>query len=94
MVEIKKYSSKRQRDRYKVVLFLSNDIKVIGDLHLPIGGRLTDYLNQGDLTAKGECFLPLTDAHIYKQSEDVLLYQTPFISINKEHISFIFPLDS
>ncbi|MGA1869246.1 MAG: hypothetical protein ACMUJM_11965 [bacterium] len=96
MVEIKKYSSKRQKDIYKVTLFLLDDIKIIGNIHIPVGARLTDYLNQGNVATKGESFLPLTEACIYKRSEgseDTLLTHTPFICINKDHISFIFPLD-
>lgn len=93
MVEIKKYTSNSKKDHYKVVIFLLNDIKIIGTLHLPVGGRLTDYLNQKGLSAKEEKFVPLTDASIYKQKEEKVLYNTSFMSINKEHISFLFPTD-
>ncbi|MEW6379037.1 MAG: hypothetical protein AB1611_05460 [bacterium] len=90
MVEIRKYPIKSKKLSLKVVIFTS-DTKIIGIIHIP-GGRLTDFLNSKG-NAESELFIPITDASIYPKDSDNMLYFAKFLSINREQITFIFPLD-
>ena len=90
MVEIRKYTLKSKQVNLKVVIFTS-DMKIIGTMHTP-GGRLTDFLNSNG-ASETELFIPITDASIYAKNSDALLYFAKFLSINKEQITFIFPME-
>lgn len=90
MVEIRKYPIKSKKVNLKVVIFTS-DTKIIGTIHIQ-GGRLTDFLNNRG-TVETELFIPITDASIYAKDSDDMLYFAKFLSINREQITFIFPLD-
>lgn len=90
MVEIRKYTVKSKKINLKVAIF-TQDTKIIGTIHIP-GGRLTDFLNDKG-TGEAELFIPITDASIYTKGSDTMLYFTNFLSINKQHITFIFPLE-
>lgn len=90
MVEIRKYTVKSKKVNLKVAIF-TQDTKIIGTIHIP-GGRLTDFLNDKG-TGKSELFIPITGASIYTKGSDTMLYFTNFLGINKQHITFIFPLE-
>ncbi|MGA1863550.1 MAG: hypothetical protein ACMUHX_00650 [bacterium] len=90
MVEFRKYTAKTKKDSINVIVYVSG-YKILGTVYLPLGGRLTDFLNTKGLGAEGEVFIPVTDASIYNISNDSLIHYTPFLSINKENILFIFP---
>ena len=90
MVEFRKYTAKTKKDSINVIVYVSG-YKILGTVYLPLGGRLTDFLNTKGLGAEGEVFIPVTDASIYSISDDSLIHYTPFLSINKENILFIFP---
>lgn len=90
MVEIRKYSVKCKKINLRVVIF-TPEMKISGTLHL-MGGRLTDFLNNKG-ASEAELFIPITDASIYAKDSDTLLYYTKYLGINKQHITFIFPLD-
>ncbi|MBU2063497.1 MAG: hypothetical protein KKF93_03790 [Candidatus Omnitrophica bacterium] len=68
----------------EVVIFMQNS-RVEGKLHLPSGGRLTDYLALAERK-----FLPITDAAIFIIPGNELLYSVPFLSINKDFIIYSF----
>jgi len=68
----------------EVVIFMQNS-RVEGQLHLPSGGRLTDYLALAERK-----FLPVTDARIFGLPDNELRYNVPFLSINKDFILYIF----
>ena len=68
-----------------VVIFTENN-RVEGKLHLPAGGRLTDYLALAERK-----FLPLTDVQIYHLPTNEKLYDVAFANVNKDLVSFIFP---
>jgi len=91
MVEIRKYTIKSKKISLKVALF-TQDTKIIGTIHIP-GGRLTDFLNDKG-TGESELFIPITDASIYAKGSDTMLYFTNFLGINKQQITFIFPLEN
>jgi len=92
MVEFRKFSTKTKKDNINVLVYVSG-YKIFGTVYLPMGGRLTDFLNTKGLGAEGEVFIPVTDARIYNISDDSLIHYTPFLNVNKDKILFIFPQD-
>lgn len=92
MVEFRKFTTKTKKDSINVLVYVSG-YKILGTVYLPLGGRLTDFLNTKGLGAEGEVFIPVTDASIYSISDDNLIHYTPFLNINKDKILFIFPQD-
>ncbi len=69
----------------EVVVFMSGS-RVEGKIHLPSGGRLTDYLALAERK-----FIPITEAKIFIIPGNELLYTVPFLSLNKDFIICIFP---
>ena len=61
MVEFRKFSTKTKKDNINVLVYVSG-YKIFGTVYLPMGGRLTDFLNTKGLGAEGEVFIPVTDA--------------------------------
>jgi hypothetical protein len=92
MVEFRKFTAKTKKDSTNVLVYVSG-YKILGTVYLPLGGRLTDFLNTKGLGAEGEVFIPVTDASIYSIPDDRLIHYTPFLNINKDKILFIFPQD-
>lgn len=92
MVEFRKFTTKTKKDNINVLVYVQ-DYKILGTVYLPLGGRLTDFLNTKGLGAEGEVFIPVTDASIYSISDGSLIHYTPFLNINKDKILFIFPQD-
>ena len=90
MVEIRKYPIKSNKVNLKVVVYTA-DMKIIGTIHIP-GGRLTDFLNSKG-ASETELFIPITDASIYPKDSDDMISFAKFLSINKEQITLIFPLE-
>lgn len=68
-----------------VTIFMQGS-RVEGKLHLPAGGRLTDYLALAERK-----FIPITDAKIFLMPTNELVYTVPFLSLNKDFIIYIFP---
>lgn len=93
MVEFKKFSKKTKKDNIRVLIYIA-EFKVFGTVHLPMGGRLTDFLNTKGLGSEGEIFIPITDASIYNVSDGAFLHYSPFLNVNKEMILFIFPQET
>ena len=90
MVEFRKFTTKTKKDIINVLVYVSG-YKILGTVYLPLGGRLTDFLNTKGLGAEGEVFIPITDARIYDITDGSLIHSTPFLNINKDRILFIFP---
>jgi len=76
---------KVEQSEIEVVIFTQNS-RVEGRLHLPSGGRLTDYLALAERK-----FIPVTEAKIFMVLGNELLYTVPFLSLNKDFIVYIFP---
>jgi len=92
MVEFRKFSTKRKKDIVNVFIYIPG-FRISGSIYLPLGGRLTDFLNTKGLGAEGEIFIPVTDASIYDIEKGSLLHYTPFLNVNKDNILFVFPQD-
>jgi hypothetical protein len=90
MVEFKKFAAKAKKDNINVLIYV-HGYKILGTVYLPLGGRLTDFLNTKGLGAEGEIFIPVTDASIFTIDDGSLIHYTPFLNVNKDKILFIFP---
>jgi hypothetical protein len=76
---------KVEQTEIEVIIYMQNS-RVEGKLHLPSGGRLSDYMELAERQ-----FVPVTDAKIYTVPTNELLYSVSFLSLNKDFIVFIFP---
>ncbi|MGA1796450.1 MAG: hypothetical protein ACMUIL_11395 [bacterium] len=90
MVEFKKFAAKAKKDNVNVLMYVDG-YRILGTVYLPLGGRLTDFLNTKGLGAEGEIFIPVTDASIFSLDDGSLIHYTPFLNVNKDKILFIFP---
>ncbi len=68
-----------------VIVTLTHRIE--GDLHVLAGSRLTDALN-----SKSKDYLAVTNAKIFSPTECDQQYEAEYIAVNRDAISFIFPL--
>ncbi len=72
-------------EREKVPVVISTSVATIkGIVHLPQGGRLTDFINNA---TRG--FVPLTDVRIEHNSGKLI--KTSLLQVNKNYIIFILP---
>lgn len=76
-----------QKDKMKVVVCTSI-YKVEGEMYLLPGSRLTDIVN----VKTGKDFIPITSAKIMDLKGNVI-HTVDFVSINRESIIMIFPLE-
>jgi hypothetical protein len=60
------------------------DTRIHGTIHLHPANRLSDEVNEE------ERFLPVTDARMIKDDEEL---ETGFVSVNKRHILWIVPAE-
>lgn len=66
----------------------TSEFRVEGDMHVLSGSRLTDALN-----SKAKDFLVVTNASVYDLKTGKLLYEPGYLTVNREMISIIFPID-
>lgn len=59
--------------------------RIEGNMHILTGSRLTDAIN-----SKAKDFLAVTDALIYEAKTGALLFETPYLALNRDSISIIF----
>jgi hypothetical protein len=59
--------------------------RIEGNLHVLSGSRLTDALN-----SKTKDFLAVTDASIFDAKSSALLFETPYLALNRDSITMIF----
>ncbi len=79
-----------ERETIRVVIFIHH-YKIIGDMYMPAGGRLSDYLNKTLGGENPEVFIPITNAECFSISDGQLKYVTGFVAVNKNHVQLIFP---
>ena len=75
------------KDSVRIVAVV-NGWRIEGSLHILSGSRLTDAIN-----SKAKDFLALTDALIFEATSGALLYQTPYLALNRDSISIVFLAD-
>lgn len=59
--------------------------RIEGDMHILNGSRLTDAIN-----SKSKDFIAVTDASIFDANNSALLFETPYLALNRDAISMIF----
>ena len=86
----------RQSEEVRVVIYTEN-FKIIGTIKIPVGGRLTDFLNKSVSNNK-DTFLAITNAECYeeccnKDNDSTLRYTAEFMTVHRDHIYMIIPTD-
>ncbi len=74
-----------QKDQHKATIFL-NAYRIVGTVYLPIGGRVSDFVNYN--VSEGP-FIPLTDVQVYTIETDELLFTTEFLAVHRNQINFL-----
>lgn len=72
----------------EVVIYLQ-DARIEGTVYLPIGSRLSDFINDKDIQ-----FIPITDAKVIPLKEKEKSYNVDFMDLNKNYIISIIPRNS
>lgn len=69
------------------VMIITKDHRISGDMHVLEGSRLTDALN-----SKSKDFYALTNAEVFRLSDDQLMARAEYMAVAREAISAIFPV--
>ena len=77
---------KVKKDRLQVTIFTHHH-KVVGDVHILPANRLTDFMNEID-----QRFLAVTKAEVCDLAGKEEVIKLDFLTINKNHITMVFPL--
>jgi hypothetical protein len=73
------------------VVIYTDRFQIVGSIHIPQRGRITDFLNR---VAGGEdraLFIPVTDARVFSLMDESLIYQVEYLALNKRHVYLIAP---
>ena len=73
----------KRDDKTRVVL-LTENYRIVGDIHLVAGARLTDYLTEA------KSFIAITDAQVTDHSGREVL-GAPFVNVNRDRVEVIVP---
>ena len=77
------------KEKVDVVIYLSN-CRIEGTIHIPQGGRLTDFIN-----VQNKNFIPVTDAKITStDTPQKFAYNVNLLQVNKDFIQTLFPKDA
>ena len=74
-----------KKEQHKATIYL-NSYRIIGTVHLRIGGRVTDFVNWN---LKEGPFIPLTDVSVYTVDSGELLFTTGFLAVHRNQINFL-----
>jgi hypothetical protein len=74
------------KERREVVIYTRNH-KIEGEMYLLVDSRISDELN-----IRVREFIPVTNARIFTLSGDSLLYETDFVTVNKQSIDLVLSL--
>lgn len=74
-----------RKDQHQATIYL-NAYRIVGTVHLQVGGRVTDFANWN--VAEGP-FIPLTDVSVYAVDSDALLFKTEFLAVHRNQINFL-----
>lgn len=77
-----------QKEKVKVK-FIVDRFQIVGNMHRYPGARLLDLVN-----IKESAFLAVTDAEIYSLTDGRLIQKAGFVGLNRDAISFFFPMDA
>ncbi len=73
------------KDRVQVVI-ATGVYRVEGEMYVLAGSRLTDALN-----SKAKDFFAITNARVFDPQSGDLLYETPYLAVNRDSIAVLFP---
>ena len=73
-----------KRDDKTHVTILTENYRIVGDIHLVAGARLTDYLTEA------KSFIAVTDAQVTDHSGREIL-NTAFVNVNRDRVEIIVP---
>ncbi len=79
---------KKIRDRLPVV-FITECLRVEGEVHVRPGERLTDFMNAAEYQ-----FIAVTHARVYNLSEGGKAYSVDFLNINRSSVIIGFPMSA
>lgn len=71
------------KERKEVIIFTRNH-KIEGEIYLLMDSRISDELN-----VRVREFIPVTNARVYSQTGDSLLYSVDFVTVNKHAIDLV-----
>ena len=74
-----------QKDAHQAVIYLNN-YRIAGTVHLPVGGRLSDFINSN---VAENPFIPLTGVSVYSAEGNELLFTSDFLAVHRSNISFL-----
>jgi hypothetical protein len=74
-----------QKEQHRATIYL-NAYRIIGTVHLQVGGRLSDFVNWN---LKEGPFIPLTDVSVYTVDTGELLFTTVFLAVHRNQINFL-----
>ena len=74
-----------RKEQHKATIFL-NAYRIVGTVHLQIGGRISDFVNWN---LKEGPFIPLTDVTVYTVDSGELLFTTEFLAVHRNQINFL-----
>lgn len=75
-----------EREKVRAIIF-TTEMEIHGFVHIPPGGRLTDFLNN-----ISKPFIPITDADI--KTKDNQKIHTDLLQLNKDYVIAIIPQGS
>jgi hypothetical protein len=73
------------------VVMYTQHFKIIGNLHLPPNGRITDYLNRTLGGPDKDTFLAITQAECFSITDGKVMHISEFMTVHKGHIHIVFP---
>ena len=76
---------KIEKEPFRVIIHIP-DYRITGTIHLPPGGRVSDFMN---CNVAENPFIPLTEISVYAMKGNELLFTAEFLSINRNTISFL-----
>lgn len=77
-----------ERNKVKVVTF-TTQYRIEGEIHIPIGGRITDFVNITNTD-----FIAVTQAKIHhsgQRMDEGSFYESDFLALNKNFVVIILP---
>ena len=78
---------KADRDLVKVAI-LTDHYKLVGNIHIVPGGRVTDFL----ASRVAGNFIPVTDVKVYSEKDEKLVLETKFLTVNSRYIIMLYPI--
>jgi hypothetical protein len=79
-----------EKAKVESVLYTQH-LMIEGEVYILEGERFTDFMNAEPRFQTRHDFMPVTNSKVYSLSEDRLLYETPFLNVNKDFIVVAFP---